>query len=129
MNIDECRIVNLPEIADERGHLSFIEECKHVPFAIKRVYYISSVPSGSTRGGHANPDTEHMIIALNGRFRVRVRDTHTEKAFVLERSDRGLYLPKGIWHRIEECSEGSIVLVLASSFYDEKDYVRDQLSL
>ena len=126
MNIDKCQIINLPRIADAKGDLSFIEERKHVPFDIKRVYYISNVPNGSTRGGHANKDTEQMIIALNGRFRVRLRETTTEKTFVLDSSDRGLYIPKGIWHRIEDFSQGSIMLALVSSFYDEKDYIRDQ---
>jgi dTDP-4-dehydrorhamnose 3,5-epimerase-like enzyme len=126
MNIDKCQIIDLPRITDARGNLSFIEERKHVPFDIKRVYYISNVPNGSTRGGHANRDTEQMIIALNGRFRVRLRETTTEKIFVLDSSDRGLYIPQGIWHRIEDFSQGSIMLALVSSFYDEKDYIRDQ---
>lgn len=125
MNVDKCRIINIPKITGQRGDLSFIEGRKHVPFEIKRVYYISNVPNGSTRGGHANRDTEHVIIPLNGRFSVRVRDLHTEKTFVLDRSECGLYLPKGIWHRIEDVSQGSIVLVLASTLYDEKDYIRD----
>jgi dTDP-4-dehydrorhamnose 3,5-epimerase-like enzyme len=124
MNIDKCEIVNLPKITDARGNLSFVEERKHVPFDIKRVYYIGNVPNGSTRGGHLNKRTEQLIIALNGRFRVRVREATTEKTFVLDRSDCGLYIPQGIWHRIEDLSTGAIVLVLASSFYDESDYAR-----
>jgi dTDP-4-dehydrorhamnose 3,5-epimerase-like enzyme len=123
--MDKCQIINFPKISDERGNLSFIEERKHVPFDIKRIYYMSGVPNGLTRGGHANPKTEHVVIALNGIFKVRIRDKHTEKTFVLDKPDSGLYIPKGIWHQIEDLSQGSIVLVLASTLYDEKDYTRD----
>jgi dTDP-4-dehydrorhamnose 3,5-epimerase-like enzyme len=126
MSIEKCQIINLPRITDARGNLSFVEEHKNVPFDIKRVYYISNVPNGAIRGGHVNKDTEQLIIALNGRFRVRIRETATEKTFVLDRSDRGLYIPEGLWHRIEDFSQGSIMLALVSSFYDEKDYIRDK---
>lgn len=125
MNIDKCRILRFPKITDERGNLSFIEARKHVPFDIKRVYYMNSIPHGSTRGGHANPATEHVIIALSGRFTVRLREAIAEKSFVLDNPDCGLYVSKGIWHRIEDVSQGSIVLVLASTLYDEKDYVKN----
>lgn len=125
VNLDKCQILSFPKITDERGNLSFIEERKHVPFDIKRIYYMSSIPNGSTRGGHANPATEHVIIALNGQFTVRLRENITEKSFVLNRADCGLYIPEGIWHRIEDVSQGSIVLVLASTLYDEKDYTKN----
>ena len=123
-NIDKCRIISLPKITDARGHLTFIEECKHIPFDIRRVYYIYGVPNGSKRGGHMNRLTEEVVIALNGQFTVRLREAGTERTFVLDRSDSGLYIPKGVWHQIEDLSLGSIVLVLASTFYSEKDQTR-----
>ena len=125
MTIDKCRILSFPKIVDTRGDLSFIEESKHVPFDIKRVYYIYGVPKGSTRGNHLQRVTEQVIIALNGRFTVRLRDACGEKTYVLDKPNCGLYIPQGIWHQIKDFSPGSIMLVLASTFYDEKDYVRD----
>jgi len=125
VNIDKCRILKFPKITDERGNLFFMEAGKHVPFDIKRVYYMSGIPHGSTRGGHSNPATEHVIIALNGQFTVRLREGKAEKTIVLDNPDQGLYITKGIWHRIENAAQDSIVLVLASTLYDEKDYARN----
>jgi hypothetical protein len=123
--LDSCRLIDLPRITDPRGNLSFIEAHRHVPFAIKRVYYLYDVPGGESRGGHAHKNLEQFIIAASGSFDVVVRDGHECKEFFLNRSYYGLYVPKMVWREIENFSSGSVCLVLASDYYEESDYYRD----
>ena len=125
MKIVECRIINFPKIADFRGNLSFIEENKHVPFEIKRVYYLYDVPSGATRGGHAHKKTEQVMIAISGSFEVIIDDGQSRKSFFLNRPQYGLYIPPALWREMENFSSNSAALVLASTLYDEGDYIRD----
>jgi dTDP-4-dehydrorhamnose 3,5-epimerase-like enzyme len=125
MKIDKCRIINFPKIAEARGNLSFIEGNNHIPFPIKRVYYLYDVPSGATRGGHAHKTLSQIIIALSGSFDVVLDDGIEKKLFFLNRPHYGLYVPPGIWREIENFSSNSVALALASDFFDEKDYVRD----
>jgi dTDP-4-dehydrorhamnose 3,5-epimerase-like enzyme len=125
MDITKCRIINFPKITDARGNLSFIEENKHAPFEIKRVFYLYDVPSGATRGGHAHKKMEQTIIALSGSFEVIVDDGENRKSFFLNRPHYGLYIPPGIWREMENFSSNSVALVLASTLYDEGDYIRD----
>jgi len=125
MKIDQCRIINFPKIAEARGNLSFIEGNNHIPFPIKRVYYLYDVPSGATRGGHAHKVLEQIKIALSGSFDVVLDDGQNRKLFFLNRPHYGLYVPPGVWREIENFSSNSVALVLASFFYDESDYIRD----
>lgn len=125
MNLDNVKIIDFPTIADLRGNLSFIEESNHIPFLIKRVYYLYDVPSGATRGGHAHKNLEEIIIALSGSFDV-VLDTGVEKKkFFLNRPFYGLYIPPCLWRELENFSSNSVALALTSDLYNEKDYVRD----
>jgi dTDP-4-dehydrorhamnose 3,5-epimerase-like enzyme len=123
--LESCCLIDLPKILDPRGNLSFIEAHRHVPFDIKRVYYLYDVPGGETRGGHAHKKLEQFIIAASGSFDVVVRDAYDRKEFFLNRSYYGLYVPKMVWREIENFSSGSVCLVLASDYYDESDYYRD----
>jgi len=123
--IDLCRIIEFPIVADYRGNLTFIEGSKHVPFEIRRVYYLYDVPTGATRGGHAHISLEQVIIALSGSFEVIIDDGYTRKNVFLNRPHYGLYIPPGIWRELINFSSNSVTLVLASTLYDEKDYVRD----
>jgi len=123
--LTKCRILNFPKIADARGNLSFIEENKHVPFEIKRVFYLYDVPSGATRGGHAHKISEQVIIALSGSFEVILDDGYGKKSFFLNRPHFGLYVPSGIWRELENFSSNSVALTLTSTLFDEKDYIRD----
>jgi len=123
--IDLCRIIEFPIVADYRGNLTFIEGSKHVPFEIRRVYYLYDVPTGATRGGHAHISLEQVIIALSGSFEVIIDDGYTRKNVFLNRPHYGLYIPPGIWRELINFSSNSVTLVLASTPYDEKDYVRD----
>ncbi|HLN44384.1 MAG TPA: FdtA/QdtA family cupin domain-containing protein [Candidatus Sulfotelmatobacter sp.] len=125
MNITECRLIFFPKISDVRGNLSVIEENTHVPFTIKRVYYLYDVPSGATRGGHAHKTLSQVVIALSGSFDVVLDDGREKKTFFLNRPHYGLYIPPGIWREIENFSSNSVALSLVSDFYKEEDYIRD----
>ena len=119
-------ILQLPKIVDARGNLSFVEANRHVPFEIKRAYWIYDVPGGEVRGGHAFREQDEFIIALSGSFDVIV-DTGNgrKKRFPLNRSYFGLYIPKGVWRSLENFSTNSLALVLASTVYNENDYIRN----
>jgi hypothetical protein len=121
----KTQILKLPKIEDDRGNLSFIEGEKHIPFAIKRTYLIYDVPGGEVRGGHAYKNLSEFIIALSGSFDVVLDDGNNEKVFSLNRSYYGLYVPKLIWRSLENFSTNSLCMILASTRYDEKDYIRN----
>lgn len=125
MSIDECRIIDLPKFLDVRGNLSFAEELKHMPFAIRRVYWLYDVPGGVARGGHAEKNNEELIIALSGAFEIVVDDGIKSKTFVLNRSYYGLYIPKGLWREIKEFSTNALALEFGSIPYTVDDYIRD----
>lgn len=119
------RILKLPKVHDPRGNLTFIEGGHHIPFDIKRVYYLYDVPGGESRGGHAHRDLEQVIIAMAGSFDVVFDDGFEQQKVTLNRSYIGLFLPKMIWRELENFSSGSVCLVLASNSYDETDYYRN----
>ena len=118
-------IIDIPKFLDERGNLSFIENGKFLPFEIKRTYWIYDVPGGEIRGGHAFKEQEEVIIALSGSFDVVLRDEVKESRFSLNRSYQGLYVPCMCWRRMENFSTNAVCLVLASTFFQENDYIRD----
>ena len=118
-------IINLKKIEDPRGNLTFIEEENHIPFKIKRVYWIYDVPGGQVRGGHAFKEQHELIIALSGSFDVEIFDGTERKSFSLNRSYYGLYIPKGLWRQMENFSTNSLALVLSSTKFSEEDYIRD----
>ena len=125
MNIENCQLVDLPRIKDQRGNLSFIEGGHHIPFEIQRVFYLYDVPGGAERGGHAHLKLEQFIIALSGSFDVVVDDGAGKKRVHLNRSYTGLYVCPMIWRELDNFSSGSVCMVLASNRYDEADYIRD----
>ncbi|MCR5573671.1 MAG: FdtA/QdtA family cupin domain-containing protein [Bacteroidaceae bacterium] len=125
MTVNDCKIIQLPKIADPRGNLSIIEQIKQIPFEIKRVHWIYDVPGGLDRGGHAFKQTEEFIVALSGAFDVVVDDGVQKKTFPLNRSYFGLYVPKSMWRTMTNFSTNSLALVLSSTDYDENDYVSD----
>ena len=123
--IDECKIIDLPKIHDPRGNLTFIEGAKHIPFDIKRVYYLYDVPGGAERGGYAHKDLSQIIIAIAGSFDVIINDGSDKQRFHLNRSYFGLYICPMIWRELDNFSSGSVCLVLASDYFSEADYIRD----
>lgn len=125
--MEGVRIIQLQKVLDNRGNLSVIEQYKDVPFKIKRAYWIYDVPGGEKRGGHAYKENQEFIVALSGSFDVVVDDGKERKVFQLNRSYYGLYIPNGLWREMENFSTNSLALVLSSTNYDEKDYVRDYL--
>lgn len=125
MKLANCRIIDLPRINDPRGNLTFIEGNRHIPFEIRRVYYLYDVPQGAERGGHGHKALHQLIIAMSGSFDVHLDDGHTKKTLHLNRSDQGLYLCPMIWREIDNFSPGAVCAVLASDLYDEQDYYRD----
>jgi len=125
MTIADCKIVELPKFLDVRGNLSFAEQNNHIPFEIKRTYWIYDVPGGEARGGHAFRENQEFVIALSGAFDVVVDDGENKKIFTLNRSYYGLYIPKGLWRTMENFSTNSLALEFGSIHYDEQDYIRE----
>lgn len=122
--IESC-IIQLPKFLDARGNLSFVEQHNHIPFEIKRTYWIYDVPGGESRGGHAYRKNHEFIVALSGAFDVVIDDGNEKKVYTLNRSYYGLYVPKGLWREMENFSTNSLALILSSTDYDANDYIRD----
>jgi len=125
MSLAECRMIHLPKINEPRGNLTFIEGGRHIPFEIKRVYYLYDVPGGAERGGHAHKNLHQLIIAMSGSFDVILNDGTQQKRFHLNRSYSGMYICPMIWRELDNFSSGSVCMVLASNLYDEADYYRN----
>lgn len=125
MNIEDCKIVELPRFLDARGNLSFVEQNKHIPFEIKRTYWIYDVPGGEARGGHAFKHNQEFIVALSGAFDVVVNDGKQKKTFALNRSYYGLYVPAGLWRTMENFSTNSVALEFGSTPYSKEEYISD----
>ncbi|MDX2479903.1 MAG: FdtA/QdtA family cupin domain-containing protein [Desulfuromusa sp.] len=125
MPLSDCKIIELPKITDPRGNLTFVESGGHIPFDIRRVYYLYDVPGGAERGGHAHKELSQLIIAMSGSFDVVLDDGSGKKRFHLNRSYYGLYVCPMIWRELDNFSSGSVSMVLASNRYDEADYYRD----
>ena len=121
----QAGIVSLPRFLDDRGNLSFVENNSQIPFEIKRVHWIYDVPGGEKRGGLAYRETEEFIIALSGSFDVVVEDGRGQHVFPLNRSYRGVYVPKGTWRSIDNFSTNSLALICASTHYDPSDVIRN----
>ena len=125
INTDKMRIISLPKMLDDRGNLTFIEGGNHIPFEIKRAYWIYDVPGGGIRGGHAYKELQEFIVALSGSFDVILDDGNEKTPFSLNRSYYGLYVPKMLWRSLENFSTNSLCLILSSNNYSESDYIRN----
>lgn len=120
-----CKRIDLPKILDPRGNLTFVEGNNHIPFDIKRVFYLYDVPGGEMRAGHSNIYSEQFIVAMSGSFDVIVDDGFEKQKFSLNRAYYGLYLPTNVWREIDNFSSGAVCLVLTSTTYSAEDYIRD----
>ncbi len=125
MSLKDCKLIELPKISDPRGNLSFIEGGQHIPFDIKRVYYLYDVPGGSDRGSHAHKNLHQFIVAMSGSFDVVLDDGREKKRFHLNRSYYGLYVCPMMWRELDNFSSGAVCMVLASAHFSEADYIRD----
>jgi dTDP-4-dehydrorhamnose 3,5-epimerase-like enzyme len=125
MALVDCKIIQLPKVADPRGNLTFVEAGRHVPFKIRRVYYLYDVPGGAERGGHAHKELAQLIVAIAGSFDVVLDDGSQKARFRLNRSYYGLYVSSMVWRGLENFSSGSVCMVLASNYYSAEDYFRD----
>lgn len=125
MPLRDSRIIELPRINDHRGNLTFIESERHIPFEIKRTYYLYDVPGGASRAAHGHKALHQLMIAMSGSFDVTLDDGYEKRVFHLNRSYYGLYIPPMTWRDLDNFSSGAVCMVLASDFYDESDYFRD----
>jgi len=124
-SVYNCHIISLNKITNPAGNLTIVEEKRHVPFSIQRIYYLYDVPGGESRGGHAHKKLYQLIVAASGSFDVMLDDGENKKLVRLNRPDFGLLIIPGIWRELFEFSSGSICMVLASHKYDESDYLRE----
>jgi WxcM-like, C-terminal len=123
--LSSCYLIDLPRITSDQGSLTFVEGDRHVPFDIRRVYYMYDVPGGATRGAHAHRNLYQLMISMSGSFDIELDDGHDRKTWHLNRSYFGLLIGPLIWRNLTNFSSGSVCLVLASEHYDEADYIRD----
>jgi len=119
------RLIDLPVISDPRGDLTFVEGERHVPFPIRRVYYLYNVPVDAERGGHAHKELEQVVFALSGSFRMKIDDGASKSEYWLRDPRKGLYINRLIWREMDSFSQGAVCMVLASRQYEEADYFRD----
>lgn len=120
-----CFEIELPTHVDQRGRLTIVEGDRHVPFPIKRIYYLTDFSPGTTRGSHAHKALEQVMVAVSGSFDVYLSDGREEWTHRLDRPHVGLYMAPYVWHDIRNCSADAVCLMLASMPYDESDYIRN----
>lgn len=125
MSLAECRLIDLPKVHDARGNLTFIEGERHLPFDIRRVFYLYDVPGGSTRAGHALKTCQQFLVALSGAFDVLLDDGSEKQRFHLNRAHFGLYVAPLVWRELDNFSGNSVCLVLASEAYEPGGYLRE----
>lgn len=123
--IDAVKIIPLPRIYDPRGNLTFAESDAQLPFKINRAYWIYDVPAGEERGGHSHYEMLQILVAVGGSFNVNVCDGENWRTFTLNRPYEGLFLPPEVWHTLDNFSSGAVCLSLASTLFEEADYIRD----
>lgn len=120
-----CGLMKFKKFKDKYGALTPIEAQKDIPFIIKRVYYITKVEAGVTRGYHSHRNLHQVLICVNGSVKIRVKNPNAEEIIELNDSSEGLYIGPLIWREMFDFSDGAVLLVLASEYYDESDYIRN----
>jgi hypothetical protein len=127
LSIKRCKSIELKQIVDEKdGVLSIAESKREIPFDIKRVYHIYGLNyQKASRGFHAHKVLEQVIFAINGSFKLMLDDGATKQYFFMSDPNRGMYMGPLLWHTMFEFSSDCIILVLASDYFSETDYIRD----
>jgi dTDP-4-dehydrorhamnose 3,5-epimerase-like enzyme len=120
-----CSLIKFKDIADKYGHLTPVEGKIDIPFEIKRVYYITRVEQEITRGFHSHRKLHQVLICLNGSVKIKTKNPNEEEIIELNDPSVGLYIGPYIWREMFDFTEGSVLLVLASEYYDEEDYIRN----
>lgn len=120
-----CSLLKFTNITGKYGDLTPIEEMIDIPFDIKRIYYISKVPTNITRGFHAHRKLHQVLICVNGSVKIKVKNPKEEDDYLLNNSSVGLYIGPYVWREMYDFTEGSVLLVLASDYYNENDYIRN----
>lgn len=125
MNISDCKLIDFPRVRSRSGNITPVENNKEIPFDIKRVFYLYDIPAGESRGAHSHIDCHQLLVAASGSFDVKLDDGNEQRNVQLNQPFKGLHIPPGIWASEINFSSGAICLVLASHYYDEKDYIRN----
>lgn len=121
-----CRIINFKKIGNsDVGYLTAVEGNREIPFNVKRIYYTYTVPKEIKRGFHAHKRLEQVLISINGNIKIKVDDGKEKKIITLKELNQGLYIGPGVWHEMYDFSQNSVLLVLASDYYEESDYIRE----
>ncbi len=121
----DCHIIQLSRIENATGNVISVSSYQDIPFDIKRVYYLYDIPGGESRGGHAHKRLEQLIVAASGSFDVVLDDGKNKKNINLNLPNYGLFIRPGIWRELVNFSSGAVVIAIASTIYDEDDYIRD----
>ena len=122
--LESCHLIDLPKVTDRRGNLTFVEGSRHIPFPIRRVYYLYDVPGGAARGGHAHRKLHQLAIAVSGSFEMLLDNGREQTTVRLDRAHTGLIIVPWVWRELLNFSSGAVCLVLASRPYEEEDYIR-----
>jgi len=120
-----CSLIKFKDNTDRYGHLTPIESKIDIPFEIKRVYYVTGVEAGVTRGYHSHRKLHQVLLCLNGSVKIKTKNPHEEETYELNDPSVGLYIGTFVWREMFEFSEGCVLLVIASEYYDEDDYIRN----
>lgn len=123
--ISNCKMLPFTKRGEELGVLTAVEELKDIPFAVKRVYYITRVPEQVTRGFHSHRALEQVLLCLNGSVKIRVKTPFEEEVIPLTNDSNGLYIGHMVWREMFDFTPGAVLMVLASEYYTEEDYIRD----
>ena len=124
MEKNENNLICLPRIFDPRGNLTVAEAERHIPFPIRRAYWVYDVPAGESRGGHAHKQCREFIVALSGSFHVTLDNGTEQQTFLLNHPYQGLLVETNIWRTLDDFSSSAVCLVLASEPFEETDYIR-----
>jgi len=124
--VTNTRIIEFGAMSDDKyGSLVFLESMRSIPFKLQRIYYIYGVPCEETRGHHSHNELEQVLICVNGSVTIVVSTYDEEEEVLLDSPTKGLYIGPMVWRVMKDFSHDAVLLVLASEYFDEEDYIRD----